>query len=180
MSVCAPRTGRHGPAWSFQLEAYRLRRRQQKAGQVMGKRKEQQLRELEAARNAKILELHLSEVEGRVCLCEHPQAFHWKNPQGECLGNCGVLDCGCNAYDENVFAAIELRHKKQTAPTDEDALARAMRAEELSAPSGEGDWDWAVRATEKPRKKRQRRLSPRRDRATLDALRALGGDPEDL
>jgi hypothetical protein len=32
----------------------------------MGKRKEQELRELEAARNAKILELHLSEVEGQI------------------------------------------------------------------------------------------------------------------
>jgi hypothetical protein len=149
----------------------------------MGKRKEQELRELEAARNAKMLELHLSEVEGRLCLCEHPQAFHWKNDQGECLGNCGVADCDCAAYDENVFAGIKPRHKKQSAPDDEDALARAMRAEELGAPSDEVDWEWALRAAEKPRPisgQTRRRLSPRRDRAVFDALRALGGDPEDL
>jgi hypothetical protein len=147
---------------------------------MMGKRKEQELRELEAARNAKILELHLSEVEGRICLCEHPQAFHWDNDKGDCLGRCGVAGCDCAAYDENVFAGIEPRHKKQSAPDDDDALARAMRAEEQRASSDEGDWKWAVRATEKPRKERQRRRPPKRDRATLDALRALGGDPEDL
>ena len=69
---------------------------------------------------------------------------------------------------------------KQSAPGDEDALARAMRAEEQSASSDEGDWEWAVRAADKPRPRTKRRLSPRRDRATFDALRALGGDPEDL
>jgi len=146
----------------------------------MGKRKEQELRELEAARNAKMLELHLSEAEGRVCLCEHPQAFHWDNDQGKCLGNCGVADCDCPAYDENVFAGIKPRPKKQSAPDDEDALARAMRAEEEQrASSDEVSWEGAVRATEKPRKQRQRRPPPKRDRATRDALRALGLDPED-
>jgi hypothetical protein len=146
---------------------------------MMGKRKERELRELEAARNAKMLELHLSEVEGRVCLCEHPQAFHWDNDQGDCVGHCGVADCDCNAYDENVFAGIEPRHKKQSAPADDDILARAMRAEEQRASSDEVNWDWALRAAEKPRPT-TKRLSARRDRATLDALRALGGDPEDL
>jgi hypothetical protein len=147
---------------------------------MMGKRKEQALRELEAARNAKILELYLSEGEGRVCLCEHPQAFHWDNDQGDCLGNCGVADCDCAAYDENVFAGIKPHPNKQSAPDDGDTLARAMRAEEQRASSDERDWEWAVRAAEKPRKQRQRRLPPKRDRTTLDALRALGGDPEDL
>jgi hypothetical protein len=146
----------------------------------MGKRKEQELRELEAARNAKILELHLSEVEGRVCLCEHPQAFHWDNDKGDCLGHCGVDGCDCSAYDENVFAGIKPRPEKQTAPDGEDALARAMRAEEQRASSEVGDWEWAVRATEMREPRTKRRLSPRRDRATLDALRAFGGNPEDL
>ncbi len=63
--------------------------------------------ELEKAQNRKVFDMYLSKAEGRICLYEHVQAFHWPNSQGDCLSKCGVADCGCEAYDENVFAKIE-------------------------------------------------------------------------
>ncbi len=143
-------------------------------------------RELEAARNAKILELYLSEAEGRACLCGHPPAFHWKNSQGENLGKCAIADCGCDAYDEDVFAGIGPGREKRDAADetdDENALARAMQAETLRATDDQESWDRALRAAENPRAARRQtqvRQPPKRDRAVRDALCALGGELEDL
>jgi hypothetical protein len=142
-------------------------------------------RKLEMAQNAKILDLYHAEAEGRYCLCGHSPAFHWNYHLGQdyrLLGRCGDASCGCEAYDENVFAGLETRDKKrrQRAEDDEDGLARAARQTESAASEAES-WEQAVTAADKPRRMRKRRRqSAEKDPAVLDALRALGGEPEDL
>jgi len=141
---------------------------------LIPKRKE---RELEAARNRKVFELYHAEAEGRFCLCGHSPAFHWDDGQGRCVD----ADCGCKAYDENVFAGLDTRHKKRSAADDEDGLARAMGQAERATVDDEVSWDHAVHRANNPRLARKRdRQSADNDPAVLDALEALGGDPEDL
>jgi hypothetical protein len=133
-------------------------------------------RELEATQNAKIFELYHAEAEGRRCLCGHSPAFHWDHGQGRCVD----ADCGCDAYDENVSAGIDTRDKKQRAADDEDGLARAMRQTQSADIAGQS-WEQAVLDAKNPRRIRKRHSqSPKTDQDVLDALRALGGDPDDL
>ena len=85
----------------------------------------------ERAANAKILDIMLSTK--HMCLCGHPQGFHWANDDGENVSECAPADCACKAFDEDVLAEARLRAKLATAGTakrnearDDDALARAM------------------------------------------------------
>jgi hypothetical protein len=141
-------------------------------------------RALEKAQLGKLLDLYHAEHEGRFCVCGHSPAFHWNYQPGreDSLGRCADADCGCKAYDENVFAGMEARdtRQKQRAEDDKDGLARAVRQAE-NAPSDAESWEQAVADAEKPTRVGKRRgQPPKHDPGMLDALRALGGNPEDL
>jgi hypothetical protein len=135
-------------------------------------------REFELAQNAKLFELYHAEAEGRRCLCGHSPAFHWHQGQGRCVD----ADCGCDAYDENVFAEMDTHDKQQSTADDDDGLARAMRRSQAQSADIAGkSWEQAVLDANKPRRTRNHtRRSPKHGPAVRDALRAIGGDPKDL
>jgi len=120
-----------------------------------------------------------------MCLCGHPQGFHWANEDGESVGECAPSDCACEAFDEDVLA--EARRCAELArggtarsdEADDDALARAMRAEEGREVSAEEAWDRVLHAR-RPNRAGKARTDVLRDPAAMDALRELGGSPEDL
>jgi hypothetical protein len=138
----------------------------------------------ERAANAKIFDIMLSAK--HMCLCGHPQGFHWANEDGECVGECVPADCACIAFDEDVLAGARLRaglawggEANRDEASDDDALARGMRAEEQRDVSAEETWDRALHAG-RPRPSGKPRPSTLQNPAALDALRELGGSPEDL
>lgn len=136
------------------------------------------------AADAKILDIMLSTK--HMCLCGHPQGFHWADDSGENVGECAPADCACKAFDEDVLAEARLHAELATggaAKPDEagadDALARAMRAKEQREISAEEAWDRALHA-DRLRPTGEPRPSTLQNPAALDALRELGGSPEDL
>jgi hypothetical protein len=143
-------------------------------------------RKRQNAANSKYLDIWRSQ--SHPCVCGHPQGFHWPDDEGECAGKCGDADCDCTAFDEDVFAAAQLAAGVLPATTaatasrneaGDDALARAMRAEEQRRVDDDEVWHRAVHA------KRPNPIGkPRRDTldnpVAMDALRELGGSPEDL
>ena len=138
----------------------------------------------ERAANAKILDIMLSTK--HMCLCGHPQGFHWANNDGENIGECAPADCSCKAFDEDVLAEARLRAElakggtaKRNEAGDDDALARAMRAEEDCAVSAEEAWDRALHA-KRPNPAGKPRTDMLHNSAAMDALRELGGHPDDL
>ena len=116
-----------------------------------------------------------------ICLCTHVQGFHWDNGVGKCVD----ADCRCEAFDEDVLAAAQLAAGQlpgATAERDEgcdDALARAMRAEEQREVGDDEAWDRALHA-DRPRPTGTARPSTKQNPAVLDALRELGGSRDDL
>jgi hypothetical protein len=58
-------------------------------------------RKREAAANANILDIYMSAK--HICLCTHVQGFHWDDD----VGRCGVADCACTAFDEDVLAGVQ-------------------------------------------------------------------------
>lgn len=136
------------------------------------------------AADAKILDIMLSTK--HICLCGHPQGFHWADDSGENVGECAPADCACKAFDEDVLVEARLRAELATsgaAKRDEadadDALARAMHAEEQREISAEEAWDRALHA-DRPRPTGKPRPSTLQNPAAMNALRELGGSPEDL
>lgn len=121
------------------------------------------------------------------CVCGHVQGFHWDTDEGRHLGKCVDAECPCEEFDEDTFAAAQLAAgvlpTTTAAPVEDDdgddALRRAMRAEEQREVSAEEAWDRALYA-ERPRPTGARPRSAKPDPAMLDALRELNGDPEDL
>ena len=122
------------------------------------------------------------------CTCSHVQGFHWNTDDGENLGNCADAECPCEAFDEDTFAAAQLA--AGVLPTtaaaaveqddgEDDALRRAMRAEEQRKVSADEAWDRALHA-DRPRPTGKPRRSMLDDPEAVDALRQLGGNPEDL
>jgi hypothetical protein len=83
------------------------------------------------------------------CLCGHVQGFHWDTDEGDNLGKCVDAECPCEAFDEDVLYGARLRAETAAGGTlerneagDDDALARAMRAEEENRDvSAEETWD---------------------------------------
>jgi hypothetical protein len=134
-------------------------------------------RQREARANARMLDIWMSAK--HVCLCTHVQGFHWDDG----VGRCGDADCACTAFDEDPFGSVLPPAKAGTPPGHdeggEDALARAMRAEGQREVSDDEAWDRALYA-DRPRPTGRPRPSTKQDPAVLDALRALGGNPEDL
>ncbi|MCG5431797.1 hypothetical protein LV457_05760 [Mycobacterium sp. MYCO198283] len=63
--------------------------------------------------------------------------------------------------------------------SDDDALARAMRAEEQREVSADEAWDRALHA-KRPNPIGKPRRETLDNPAAMDALRQLGGSPEDL
>lgn len=140
----------------------------------------------EGAANAKMFQIWLSA--NHPCHCGHPQGFHRDTGDGKNIGRCEPADCNCTAFEENVLAGAQLgvgvlpttggaAGRKEAA--DNDALTRAMRAEEQRDVSADEVWDWALHA-DRSRPNGKPRRSTKPDEAVLDALRALGGNPEDL
>ena len=114
-----------------------------------------------------------------MCLCTHVQGFHWDDG----VGRCGVADCACTAFDEDVFASVQppataggpVGHDEGGG----DALARAMRTEMQREVSDDEVWERALHA-DRPRPIGKPRPSTKENPAVLDALRELGGSAEDL
>ncbi|MCA2245875.1 MULTISPECIES: hypothetical protein [Mycobacterium] len=142
-------------------------------------------RQQQRAADAKILDIMLSSK--HMCLCGHPQGFHWADDSGENVGECAPADCACKGFDEDVFAEARRRAELATGigadTRDEagvdDALARAMRAEEQRQVSAEELWGRVLHA-DRSRPTSKPRPSTLQNPAALDALRELGGSPEDL
>lgn len=137
--------------------------------------------------NRKVLDLMLSA--SHPCLCGHVQGFHWANDNGENVGKCADAECGCTAFDEDLLAAGQLAAgvlPTTTRPTAEqdddggdDALARAMRAEQERRIDDGEVWDRVLHA-DRPRPNGKPRRTTKQDPVMLDALRELGGAPDDL
>lgn len=141
--------------------------------------------EQERAANARVLDIALSA--SHPCGCGHVQGFHYDTDDGKSLGKCVDADCPCTEFDEDIFLAAQLEAGLLPTTTvaaekdsaEDDPLVRAMQAEEQREVDAEEAWDWAVYA-DRPRPTGAPRPSTRRDPAALDALRDLGGNPEDL
>ncbi|MDP7735131.1 hypothetical protein [Mycobacterium paragordonae] len=133
--------------------------------------------------NAKVFDLIQSTA--HMCLCDHPQGFHWTTDDGENVGKCVDADCPCEAFDEDVLYEArlhaELAQGRSAKPDNagDDAVARAMRAEEERDVDADEVWDWALHA-KRPNPIGRPRPDTLRDPAAIDALRQLGGSPEDL
>lgn len=125
------------------------------------------------------------------CACGHPQGFHWNTDQGENLGKCVDAECGCTEFDEDTFAAAQLAAgivpaaaAEQDEAAHDDGLARAMREHEqreiAADQTWEQTWDHVVHTS------RPNPIAGKPRRETLDnpdameALRHLGGSPDDL
>lgn len=144
-------------------------------------------RKQQQAANYKYFALWLSKR--HPCVCGHPQGFHRDTDEGKHTGRCEPADCSCAAFDEDVFAAAQI--EAGVLPTTADAaahddsggevpLARAMRAEEdRREVSAEEAWDRALHV-KRPNPIGKPRPDTLRDPAAMDALRELGGSPEDL
>lgn len=123
------------------------------------------------------------------CTCGHVQGFHWNTDDGENLGKCADAECLCEAFDEDTFAAAQLAAGVLPTATsaaaaeqddgEDDALRRAMCGEEQREVSAEEAWDRVVHA-DRPRPTGKPRRSTLDDPAAMDALRQLGGSPDDL
>lgn len=131
--------------------------------------------------NSKVYDIVLSA--NHTCLCGHVQGFHWNTDDGENLGKCVDADCPCEAFDEDVLYEARLRAElagtsaRREGPGDDDALTRAMRAEEQRDVSTDEAWDRAIHA-DRPRPNGSPRRSTKRDDAAMrKALRELGGEP---
>lgn len=116
------------------------------------------------------------------------QGFHWNTDEGENTGECADAECPCEAFDEDTFAAAQLAAGVLPTTTakaaerddgDDDALMRAMRDEQQREVSAEEAWERAVQA-KRPNPIGKPRRETMDDPAALDALRELGGDPDDL
>ncbi|PJE01900.1 hypothetical protein [Mycobacterium sp.] len=133
--------------------------------------------------DSKVFDIMLSNK--RMCLCDHPQGLHWDTDDGENVGKCVDADCECEAFDEDVlYEALlraELTQGRSAKPDDagDDALARVMRAEEERDVDADEVWDRALHA-KRPNPIGRPRPDTRYDPAAMDALRQLGGSPEDL
>lgn len=131
------------------------------------------------AANAKMLDIWMSAK--HICLCGHVQGFHWDDGVGKCVD----AECSCEAFDEDVLAAAQLAAGQLPGGTAErdgtgdDALARAMRADEQREVSDGDAWDRALHS-DRPRPIGRPAPSTSQNPAALDALRELGGSPEDL
>ena len=138
----------------------------------------------QGAINAKIFDLWRSAA--HMCRCSHAQGFHWDTDEGKNVGKCVDADCPCEAFDEDVLYHARLRaelaagvNAKRDDAGDDDALARAMRTEEQREVSAEEAWDRALHA-DRPWPTGKPPPSTKQNPAVLDALRELGGSPEDL
>ncbi|MEO3757310.1 hypothetical protein ABGB19_03335 [Mycobacterium sp. B14F4] len=136
--------------------------------------------------DAKVFHIVLSS--NHPCRCGHVQGFHWSTDDGENLGKCADAECPCEAFDEDTFTAAQLAAGVLPTTTaaaaeqddgKDDALRRAMRAEEQREVSAEEAWDRAMH-TDRPRTTGKPRRSTLDDPAAMDALRQLGGSPDDL
>jgi hypothetical protein len=135
--------------------------------------------------NAKVFDLMQSTA--HMCLCSHAQGFHWDTDEGKNVGKCADADCPCEAFDEDVLYHARLRAelaaggtaKRDDAGDDDDALAGAMRAEDQREVTDDEAWDWALHA-DRPRPTGTPRPSAKQNPAVLDALREIGGHPDDL
>jgi hypothetical protein len=134
--------------------------------------------------NRKVYDLMRSSK--HTCMCGHAQGFHWNTDVGENLGKCVDADCPCEAFDEDVLYHARLnarlargRNVEHDDTSDDDALSRAMRADEDREVDAEEAWDRALHA-DRPRPTGKPRPSTLDSPAALDALRELGGDPNDL
>lgn len=120
-----------------------------------------------------------------MCLCDHPQGFHWDTDDGENIGRCVDADYQCEAFDEDVLYEARLRAELTQAriakPDDagDDALARVMRIEEERDIEADEVWDRALHL-KRPNTIGRPRPDTLRDPAAMDALCQLGGSPEDL
>lgn len=125
-----------------------------------------------------------------ICLCEHPQGFHHNTDDGANLGKCVDADCPCEAFDEDVLYEARLRAElaqgtsaKRDEAADDDALARAMREHErreiAADRTWEQSWDHALEAR-RPNHTGKPRRETLDDPAAMEALRQIGGNPEDL
>lgn len=138
------------------------------------------------AANSKYLDIWYSQR--HPCVCGHPQGFHRDTDEGENTGKCEPADCDCTAFDEDLFAAAQIAAGVlPTTTTDatepdhgeDDPLTRAMRDQEQREVSAEEAWNWAVQA-DRPRPTGKPRPGTLDDPAAIDALRQLGGSPDDL
>jgi len=133
--------------------------------------------------DSKVFDIMLSTK--HMCLCDHPQGFHWDTGDGENVGNCVDADCPCEAFEEDVLyearRRAELTQSRSAKPDDagDDALARVMRAEEERDVDADEVWDRALHA-KRPNPIGRPRPDTRHNPAAMDALRQLGGSPEDL
>jgi hypothetical protein len=143
--------------------------------------------ERERAADAKMLGIILSMK--HMCLCGHPSGFHWANEDGKPVGECAPADCDCKAFDEDVLAEAR-RQAEMRMPAaavrveadedeEDDALLRAMRTHENREVSSDEAWDRALHA-KRPNPIGKPRPDVLRDPAAMEALRELGGSPEDL
>src|SRR5437588_1577791 len=91
-----------------------------------------------------------------MCVCSHARGFHWDTNEGKNVGKCVDADCPCEAFDEDVLYHARLRAdlaagtSAKRKEAGDDALARAMRAEEQREVSAEEAWDRALHA-DRPR-----------------------------
>jgi hypothetical protein len=128
----------------------------------------------------------LMQSTAHMCLCTHVQGFHWNTDDGKNLGKCADADCPCEAFDEDVLYHARLRaelaagtNARRDAAGDDDALGRAMRAQEEREVSAEETWDHALHA-KRPNPIGKPPPDMLHNSAAMDALRELGGSPEDL
>ncbi|AYE95815.1 hypothetical protein C0J29_14380 [Mycobacterium paragordonae] len=56
--------------------------------------------------DSKVFDIMLSTK--HMCLCNHPQGFHWNTDDGENVGKCVDADCPCEAFDEDVLYEARL------------------------------------------------------------------------
>lgn len=133
--------------------------------------------------NAKVFDLMQSTA--HMCLCTHALGFHWNTDEGANVGKCVDADCPCEAFEEDVLFHARLRAELATGSTakrdeaDDDALARAMRAEDQREVTDDETWDRALHA-DRPRPTGTPRPTTKQNSGVLDALRELGGSPDDL
>ncbi|MGE2725166.1 hypothetical protein [Mycolicibacterium pulveris] len=124
------------------------------------------------------------------CVCGHVQGFHWDTDDGKHTGKCVDAECPCEAFDEDTFAAAQLAAgvlptvaAEQDEAADDDALARAMREHEQrevrADQTWDDTWDHAVHA-KRPNPIGKPRRETLDDPDAMEALRQLGGSPDDL
>jgi hypothetical protein len=130
----------------------------------------------------------LAEAEGRICLCSHLESFHWDYTRNS---ECGVAGCDCAEYRPDNYEGMRMRlrkHEDDTLKGVQGALTWAAQTSKERLGSNETTWEEAVTRWEEVAAQAegplpfpdQPRVSRKHDRAVLDALGQLGGNPEDL